>query len=164
MLGRVPHPGKVMKKYSFRAKIEKTNGGSCIFFPYDVPTEFGTSGRVPVQATFDGIPYRGSLMKYGHPQHMLGVLKGIQEKIGKQAGDTVDVVLWKDEEDRVVQIPESLKSRLKRDHLLSAFESLSYTRRKEYCRSIEDAKKEETQSRRIDQIIETLKQEAKSRV
>jgi hypothetical protein len=146
-----------MKKYSFQAQIEKTKGGACIFFPYDAVTEFGTAGRVPVKATFDGIPYRGSLMKYGYPRHMLGVLKGIQEKTGKGAGDLVDVVLWKDEEERVVEIPADLKARLKGEKLLPAFEKLSYTNRKEYCRSIEEAKKEETRAKRIETTIAALK-------
>jgi hypothetical protein len=56
-------------------------GGAFVFFPYDVEKEFGTKGQVPVKATFDGVPYKGSLFKYGQPQHMLGLLKAIREEI-----------------------------------------------------------------------------------
>ena len=62
-----------MKTYKFKARIEGASvGGACVYFPYDVEEEFGTKGRVPVKATFDGVPYSGSLVKYGAPQHMLG--------------------------------------------------------------------------------------------
>ena len=46
-----------MKKYTFEAKIEsESGGGTYVLFPYDVENEFGVKGRVPIQATFDGIP------------------------------------------------------------------------------------------------------------
>jgi hypothetical protein len=73
-----------MKTYKFKARIEGASlGGACVYFPYNVEEEFGTRGRVPVKATFDGVPYSGSIVKYGAPLHMLGVLKSIREQIGK---------------------------------------------------------------------------------
>jgi hypothetical protein len=146
-----------MKKYSFTAPIESAgDGGACILFPYDVEKEFGTLGRVPVKVTFDGVPYSGSMVKYGRPQHMLGILKGIREQIGKQPGDTVKVVLWKDEEVRTIEIPADFADRLKKEKLLASFEKLSYTHRKEYIRWITEAKKEETRTRRLEKAVEML--------
>jgi hypothetical protein len=147
-----------MKKYKFKAKIEaEDGGGACVFFPYDTVKEFGTKGRVPVKATFDGIPYAGSLFKYGHPQHMLGITKAIREQIGKSPGDTLDVVVWKDEEVRTVEVPAQFEKLMKKEGLLPAFEKLSCTHRKEYCRWISEAKKEETRVRRLEKAIEMLK-------
>jgi hypothetical protein len=72
-----------MKKYKFKAKIQAGDGGGAyVFFPYDTGKEFGTKGKVPINATFDGLPYTGSLIKYGNPLHMLGMLKAIR-KLGK---------------------------------------------------------------------------------
>lgn len=77
-----------MKKYKFTAKIEPGDGGGAyVLFPYDAEKEFGTKGRVPVKATLDGVPYSGSLAKYGHPQHMLGILKAIRGQLRKGPGD-----------------------------------------------------------------------------
>jgi len=147
-----------MKKYKFKAKLEAGDGGGAyVLFPYDTGKEFGTKGKVPVKVTFDGVPYTGSLIKYGNPLHMLGVLKTIREEIGKGPGDAVDVVLWKDEEARTVEVPAQFENLMKREGLLPAFEKLSYTHRKEYCRWITDAKKEETRSRRLEKAIEMLK-------
>jgi len=85
-----------MKKYKFKAKIQEGDGGGAyILFPYDTAKEFGIKGKVPINATFDGVPYMGSLIRYGNPLHMLGVLKAIRGQIGKGPGDTVEVVIWK---------------------------------------------------------------------
>jgi Domain of unknown function (DUF1905) len=104
-----------MKKYKFTAKLEAGNGGGAyVLFPYDTQQEFATKGRVPVKATIDGLPYTGSLVKYGHPQHMLGVLKAIREQIAKAPGDTIDVVLWRDETVRTPEVPAEFKKLMKK--------------------------------------------------
>jgi|SRR5438046_2938035 len=147
-----------MKKYKFKAKIQAADrGGAYVFFPYDVEKEFGTKGKVAVNVTFDGVPYKGSLFKYSYPQHILGILKSIREQIGKQPGDTVDLAIWKDEELRTVEIPADFRNRLKKESLLTIFEKLSYAHRKEYCRWITEAKKEETRLRRLEKAVETLR-------
>jgi len=97
---------KQMKKYKFKAKIEAGDGGGgYVLFPYDTGKEFATKGKVPVKATFNGVPYTGSLIKYGHPLHSLGMLKAIREQTGKDPGDTIEVVVWKDEAVRNVEVP-----------------------------------------------------------
>jgi hypothetical protein len=150
--------GKAMKKYKFKAKIEVADGGGAyVLFPYDTEKEFATKGKVPVKVTFDGIPYVGSLIKYGHPLHMLGMPKAIREQTGKAPGDTVAVVVWKDEGVRTLEVPAQFENLMKKEGLLPVFEKLSYTHRKEYCRWIADAKKEETRLRRLQKAIEMLK-------
>jgi hypothetical protein len=147
-----------MKKYKFKAKIEAGDGGGAyVLFPYDTEKEFATKGRVPVKATFNGVPYTGSLIKYRNPLHMMGVLKSIREQIGKGPGDTIEVVVWRDEEVRTVEVPAQFEKLIKKEGLLPVFEKLSYTHRKEYCRWITDAKKEETRLKRLGKAIEMLK-------
>ncbi|HET7608165.1 MAG TPA: YdeI/OmpD-associated family protein [Gammaproteobacteria bacterium] len=146
-----------MKKYRFDAEIkEGRGGGAYVVFPYDVEKEFGTSGKVPVDATIDGEPEKSSLMRMGMPQHILGVAKAIREKIGKKPGNVVTIVLWKDDAPREVAVPPELQARMKKAGVLAFFESLSFTHRKEYCRWITEAKKEETRARRLARAIELL--------
>jgi len=86
--------------YEFEAVIQKTpdQDGAYIIFPYDIKEEFG-KGRVKVHAGFDGEPYDGSIVNMGvkNPDgsvcYILGVLKAIRAKIGKQPGDTVRVTI-----------------------------------------------------------------------
>ncbi|HZR57205.1 MAG TPA: YdeI/OmpD-associated family protein [Terriglobales bacterium] len=152
-----------MKKYKFKAQILSAGGGGTyILFPHDTEKEFATKGKVPVKATFDGVPYTGSLIKYGLPQHTLHVPKAIREEIGKSVADVIDVVVWKDEEERTLEVPAQLQKLMKKENLLPFFEKLSYTHRKEYCRWITDAKKEETRLSRLEKAIEMLKKKVKT--
>ena len=73
-------------------------GGAYVTFPYDIRTEFG-KGRVKVRATFDGEPYEGSIVNMGVKNsdgsvcYIIGILKDIRTKIGKQIGDSVHVTI-----------------------------------------------------------------------
>jgi uncharacterized protein DUF1905/bacteriocin resistance YdeI/OmpD-like protein len=139
-----------MKQYKFRATIQPgIGGGAGVVFPFDVEKEFATRGKVPVKATIDDIPYTGSLIKCGPGNQMLGVLKGIRDQIGKGPGDTVAVVLERDEVERTVEIPQEFAKLLEKEQLLPIFEKLSFIHRKEYCRWIAEAKKEETRQTRL---------------
>jgi Domain of unknown function (DUF1905)/Bacteriocin-protection, YdeI or OmpD-Associated len=150
--------GAAVKTYKFKAKIEVGEGGGAfVLFPYDTQAEFATRGNVPVKARLGGVPYRGSLMACGGPHHMLGVLKAIRQKTGKDPGDMIDVEVWKDEEQRAVEVPIAFDRLMKKEGLLPFFDGLSFTHRKEYCRWITEAKKEETRLKRLEKAIEMLR-------
>ena len=136
--------------------------GAYVLFPYDTEKEFATKGKVLVKATFDGVPYTGSLIKYGNPQHMLGVLKAIRERTGKAPGDTIEVVVWKDEPVRSLDLPPQFEELMKKEGLLPVFEKLSHTHRRQYCLWIAEAKKEETRLKRLKKGIEMLKRSTNS--
>ena len=54
------------QEYSFDAILHEIpeNGGAYVVFPRDIRKLFG-KGRVKVHATFDGIPYDGSIVNMG---------------------------------------------------------------------------------------------------
>ena len=67
----------------FKAPIEAVvRGGAVVSIPDDVVEHLGGRGRIPVKATFDGIPYQGSIVNMGG-RPILGVLKAIREELGK---------------------------------------------------------------------------------
>jgi hypothetical protein len=87
------------KKYEYDSAIYPTGrGGAYVAFPFDIRAEFG-KGRVKVHATFDGEPYDGSIVNMGVKNddgsvcYVIGILKDIRAKIGKQPGDTVHVTI-----------------------------------------------------------------------
>ena len=93
--------GIAQKIYEYDAMIRSSEigkGGAYVAFPYDVRQEFGR-GRVKVRATFDGEPYEGSIVNMGVKNedgsvcYIIGVLKDIRLKIGKQPGDSVHVTV-----------------------------------------------------------------------
>jgi hypothetical protein len=127
-----------------------------MLFPYDTETEFATRGKVPVKATLNGVPYSGSLMACGGPHHMLAVLRAIRQQTGKGPGDMIDVEIWRDDATRTVEVPVAFEKLMKKEGLLPFFEELSFTHRKEYCRWVTEAKKEETRLKRLEKAVEML--------
>lgn len=152
-----------MKTYRFKAKIEASDGGGAfVLFPFDVATEFGTKGKVPVRTRVAGRDYTGSLMSCGGTQHMLAVVKAIREETGKRPGDLIDVEVWRDDAPRTTNVPAALEKLLKKEGLLGSFEQLSATHRREYCRWVSDAKKEETRAKRLEKTVEMLRMVVKT--
>lgn len=88
------------KVYEYESQIFEADkkGGAYVVFPYDIREEFGR-GRVKVHATFDGEPYDGSVVNMGVRNedgsvcYIIGVLKSIRARIGKQPGDSVRVTV-----------------------------------------------------------------------
>lgn len=88
------------KVYEFESPIYKAEGtgGAYVIFPYDIREEFG-KGRVKVHATFDGVPYDGSIVNMGVRKedgsvcYIIGLRKDIRSKIGKESGDCVRVTI-----------------------------------------------------------------------
>lgn len=144
---------------AFEAVIEtseKFPGGCYVVIPFDVTAVYGAS-RVRVQATFDGVPYRGTAMKYsGH--FMLVLRKAIRAQLGKEPGDKVLVRMWEDVEPRTVEVPSPLREALAADAALqAAFERMSFTHRKEWAESIAAAKRADTKERRTQKCLVYLR-------
>ena len=87
------------RKYEYDAVLhEEPDGGAWVAFPWDIREEFG-KGRVKVHASFDGIPYDGSVVNMGLKNedgsvcYVLGVRKAIRQQLGKADGDTIRVTV-----------------------------------------------------------------------
>jgi hypothetical protein len=152
------------KKHTFTAKIQNAGGGGAfVEIPIDVEKEFG-SKRPKIKAMIEGVPYRGTLVRMGSERHMLIILKGIREQVGKTFGDEIKVAVEADTEPRVIEIPPDLLKQLKKDKdAKDIFDKLAYTHQKEYVKWIEDAKKDETRQSRVKKTIEMLKLRKKGR-
>lgn len=88
-------------KLTFRATILQngTMDAAYVEVPYDIKELFG-KGRLLVNATFDGIPYRGQVVKMGTPCYIIGVTRQIRRQLGKSFGDVVEVVLQERESEK----------------------------------------------------------------
>ena len=152
-----------MKEYKFEAEIKKVDGkdASYIEIPFDVEKEFGAK-RIKVKASFDGIEYRGSIVKMGLPCYMIGLTKDIRNKIGKTYGDTVKVIVERDVEERIIEIPEELKLRFNDNkEAYDFYNDLSYSQKKKYVTCINSDKKKETFEKRINDTIIKLSNKEK---
>jgi hypothetical protein len=151
------------KKQTFTATIQNAGGGGAfVEVPFDVEEAF-SSKRPKVKAMIEGVPYRGLLVRMGGEHHMLIILKGIREQIGKTFGDVVKVTVEPDTEPRVIEIPAELKKLFKAEKEAKAFfDKLSYTHQREYVTWINEAKRDETRQNRIVKTIEMLKKGKKT--
>jgi hypothetical protein len=87
-------------EHRFTATIECSGDidAAYIVVPVDIRAVYGI-GRLKVEATFDGEPYRGSVVNMGVKDaegnicYIIGITKAIRQRIGKSFGDTVEVTL-----------------------------------------------------------------------
>ena len=129
-----------------------------IEIPAEIEKKHSLKGRIKIKATFDGIPYRGSLVKMKTPCYMLIVVKEIRKQLNKNHGDTINVTIEIDTEKRKIDLPVFLINELKKDKTIEEkFYKLSYSHQKEYVNWLINAKKEETKQNRLYKLIEMIK-------
>jgi hypothetical protein len=148
-----------MKKLEFKVKLQGKEGSSVAWLnaPFDVIEIFGTRARVPVRGTINGFPFRTSLMPMDGC-HGMAVNKTMRDGAGVGAGDTVTVVMERDEAERVVEVPPLLKKELANSKAAqSNWKKLSFTNQKEIVVSINGAKQEDTRQRRLAKAMDILK-------
>jgi hypothetical protein len=73
-------------------KGENPGAWTCVVID-DVPELFGTRGLVKIRGAIDGEPFTGALMAQGDGTHRLPVRAVLRKAIGKEAGDSVHVVI-----------------------------------------------------------------------
>jgi antitoxin component of MazEF toxin-antitoxin module len=106
-----------MAEITFRAPIRPSGrggGGHLVDVPTEVVEALGGKGRIPVTATFDRVPYRGSIVRMGGGAG-LGVQKAIMAEAGVSVGDSLTVVVRNDEGPREVEVPDDLAEALARN-------------------------------------------------
>lgn len=141
-------------------KPEKYPNAAYVSIPFDVKKAYGKANP-KVKIHYDGILYRGMISNMGFGA-MCIIPKEIREKMRKTHGDQVFVEIELDLEERVVEIPESLAFIFNQNPKLKhTFSRLSYTKRKELCRSLTDAKKEETKIKRLAKAVAFIKEKVK---
>jgi uncharacterized protein DUF1905 len=79
----------------FKAKMQKDNapsGWTYVIWP-ESSKFFGTKGLVKVRGRINDKPFRASFMAMGNGKQMLPIKAETRKLIGKDAGDTVQIVL-----------------------------------------------------------------------
>ena len=124
--------------------------------PPEIVEGLGKGKRPPVTVTIKGHTYRSTVAPMGGV-YMIGVSAENREAAGVSAGDVLDIDVELDNEPREVTVPPDFAKALKRDaDAKRFFEGLSYSNKRRFVLSIEDAKTPETRQRRIDKAVVTL--------
>lgn len=138
-----------MSTLEFTTTIEAWGPAAAVHLSEEQATSLSAAKTPPVVVSIGSASARLRVSRMGG-QIAIGLSKAARAQLGVEIGDTVEVVISVDAAERVVEIPPALAEALAQDpRAAKAFETLSYTRRKELARGIADAKQESTRSRRL---------------
>jgi bifunctional DNA-binding transcriptional regulator/antitoxin component of YhaV-PrlF toxin-antitoxin module len=125
--------------------------------PPKVVAELGSSKKPAVRVAIKGYSYRTTVATMSG-EFMIPVSGEVRKAAGVEAGDKLEVNIELDTEPREVTVPPDFAAALKRDAAAGRFfAGLSYSNKRRFVLSVEDAKTPETRQRRIAKAVETLK-------
>ncbi|MBW7458366.1 YdeI/OmpD-associated family protein [Paenibacillus sepulcri] len=143
---------------TFNTIIMKAEGKNAtgIQVPAEAVAALGKKMKPSVTVSLNGYTYRSTVAVYGS-EFFLPLNVVHREAAGVAAGDRVEVTLELDLEPRTVEVPHDLTAALSaQTGAVEVFNALSYSKRKEFVRQVEDAKTQETRERRIAGIVEKI--------
>ena len=126
--------------------------------PPEVVEALGKGKRPPVVVTINGYSYRNTVAVYGD-EFLIGVAQEHRAPAGVTPGDEIEVELVLDTAPREVELPADFAAALEAaPEAKRSFEALSYSNKRRYTLSIEDAKSDETRKRRIEKSVSQLRE------
>ena len=132
--------------------------GSMCFIPvtFDPKPVFGKV-RAPVKVTLNGFTYRSTIATMGGPP-CIPLRRSNREAAGLEGGETLDVRLDLDTEQRVVKAPADFVTALKASgSAWDRWSTLSYSHQREHVDAIESAKQADTRARRIQKAVDQIR-------
>ncbi len=149
--------------HRFRTKLEGSDESAATYALVPASTMAALEGRtrVPVRVTVNGISWRTTICNMGAGP-MIGVTAAVRKAAGIERGDWIALDVERDTHERTVGVPADFAKALRAAER-RAFDTMSYTHRKEYVQWIEDAKKPETRFRRIEKAREKLRERLTSK-
>jgi uncharacterized protein YdeI (YjbR/CyaY-like superfamily) len=109
-----------------------------------------------VKLTLLGETFQTRVAVYGG-KYVLGVWKAVREQHGLREGQAIEATVEPDVAARSVEPPKELATALKKNAAARAgWKAISFTRKREWAKSIADAKKPDARARRLVQAVEAL--------
>lgn len=144
-----------MVEKTFRTTITTVRDGSACFIPLDFdPKPVFGKVRAPVKVTLNGYTYRSTIASMGG-QVCVPLRRSNREAAGLAGGETLDVTLELDTDERTVEIPPDLGKGLTVAGRKN-WEALSYSHQREYAEAVIGAKRADTRARRVEQAANRL--------
>jgi len=141
----------------FRSYVEPPEPMRGLEVPPEVVEALGGGKRPAVTITINGHSWK-SRVAIMRGRHLLGLSNANRKAAGVATGDEVEVEVKIDAEPRVVPEPADFARALDADPVArTAYDRLSYSRKREQVLAIERAKKTETRMRLIEKALAVLR-------
>lgn len=141
---------------SFTTVLVQMGNNVGIEVPEDVVLGFKAGRRVPVTVELNGYSYGSTIASMGG-QFLIPVSKAVRDAAGVAGGEERTVTLEHDTSSRAPEVPDELAEALGAAGLRAAFDALSPSRSKEHVRSVNEAKAEATRAKRVQKVIDSLR-------
>lgn len=154
-----------MKKHQFSAKIYQTGINWCVDVPIEITKSLvAEKGRIPIKGKINGFVFTKTLVPVKDSPHGLFVnrtmMKGGNTALGKMA--TFEIEQDDNKEVKEYPVPELLAERLIALNLMTDFDNLTASRRREILKYFSYIKTEETFIKNRDKLITQLKNKEKN--
>lgn len=145
-----------MTSKTFKTTIVRDGSMCAIPLTFDPKPVFGKV-RAPVKVTLNGYTFRSTIAAMGGDP-FVPLRRSHREAAGLQGGETLEVRLELDTEERVVKPPADLVKALKAAPAAwDRWQELSFTHQREHAEAVEEAKSPETRTRRIARAVEDIR-------
>lgn len=138
-------------------ELARRGPAAAIVLTDDQVATLGSAKTPPVRVTIGGVTVRVRIGRMGG-ENLVGLNKAVRAELGVEAGQTVDALVELDEQPREVDVPTELAEALDADGLRAAFDALAPSARKEHARSVADAKRADTRTRRVAAVVAALRE------
>lgn len=142
-------------KTTYETVVIGSGNHASIEIPEKNLVEINGNKRAPLKVTINGYTYQSTATGVDGKCMVVFPMRD-REAAGAAAGDRIQVTLELDDGYRQVDMPPALEEALKLHGLTKTFHDLTYSKRKEFARQINDAKSKETRTRRLAKIISQL--------
>lgn len=143
---------------TYETEVLGEGNHASLLIPQWVLDKLQTNKRAPLKVTINGHTYQSTAV--GVDGECRVVFPSAERLAANaKAGDSVEVTLELDSGYRSVDMHPQLEAALSKSDLAEVFSRLSYSKRKEFARQVNEAKAEDTRQRRIEKVLEAVKTE-----
>ena len=143
---------------SYKTEVMGDGNHASILIPDWVLQKLNTNKRAPLKVTINGHTYRSTAVGVaGECRVVFPSADRLAANVS--SGEMVEVSLELDSGYREVAVPIELAKALELAGLTQIFIDLSYSKRKEFCRQVVEAKAEDTKTRRVEKVIANVRSE-----
>ena len=143
-------------RVSYRTTVVGYGNHASLHVPDEVLVKLGANRRAPLRITVNGHTYRSTATAVDGECHVVFPVAD-REAAGAKPGDELAIELELETGHREVELPAELELALVQAGLREAFEALTYSKRREFARSVAEAKANATKSKRLGKVLDALR-------